>query len=120
MITKNHLFRSFIPYLLLLILLTSSKLFAQVEHEASSKALGLKKVISDSLPPKTTHPYSLNLKADQFICGVVNQISVDVVVKIVGPDGQKVQTFDWPQRGPERFHFESKDAGIYRIEVTPY
>lgn len=120
MTTKSVFLRSIIKSLLLLILLPSSILFAQEEIEAPSKTLELRKVISDSLPPKRTHPYILKLKADQFICGIVNQISVDVVVKIKGPDGQTVQTFDWPQRGPETFHFESKDTGVYRIEVRPY
>ncbi|MEM7204378.1 MAG: serine hydrolase [Planctomycetota bacterium] len=64
--------------------------------------------------------YSLDLAASQFVLGAVEQVSVDVVVTISGPAGQRVGRFDGPGRGAEEFQFESGAAGKYRIEVAPY
>ncbi len=102
-----------------LVLFTASITLAQ-EQQAPAKALELKEVLSDSLPPEAMHPYTIEVKADQFCYGLVNQISVDVVITVQGPDGQTVRTFDNPARGPEPVHFDSKEAGVYRIEVKPF
>ncbi len=69
------------------------------------------------------HTYTLEAEAGQFVCGAADQISVDVVVTVFGPDGKPIEEFDGPGRGPEVFQFETPpDAapGSYRIEVAPF
>ncbi|NKB87819.1 MAG: serine hydrolase [Acidobacteria bacterium] len=64
--------------------------------------------------------YTVETSGDYFLFGEVDQISVDVVVRILGPDGAEVASFDGPARGPERFVRQLDGAGIYQIEVTPF
>ena len=49
----------------------------------------------------------------------MNQISVDVAVRILKPNGQTLGNFDGLGRGPEQFIFETDSAGEYKIVVTP-
>ena len=100
-------------------LLSASWSVAQEEAE-SSRALELNKTLSDSLSPKGTHEYTIQLDADRFVYTEVNQISVDVVITIKNPDGNAVKTVDGPDRGPETILFDSDDAGLYRLEVKPF
>ena len=64
--------------------------------------------------------YAIELAADRFVYGVADQQTVDVVVKIFGPDGTLLDTFDGPARGPETFTFTTDEPGRYRIEITPF
>ncbi len=64
--------------------------------------------------------YALDLTADMFVYGEVNQIDVDVVVTVRDPEGGTLRTFDSPARGPEPYQFETETAGVYTIEVAPF
>jgi len=64
--------------------------------------------------------YTLDLGEVMYVFGHVDQISVDAVVTVVGPDGEEVATFDGPARGPETFSFTTERAGRYVIAVTPF
>jgi len=107
-------------FICLLTFLMASAAPAQEKQAAVIKSIEVKHELKDSLEPKETHAYTLTLTPDQFIYGEVNQISVDVVVTVKGPDGQNVLTIDGPAVGPEFFQFESKTEGVYRIEVKPF
>lgn len=63
--------------------------------------------------------FSLELAADRFVIGSADQISVDVVVTVVGPDGETLGWFDGPAVGAEVFRFESDEAGVYTVKVSP-
>lgn len=78
------------------------------------------RMLSDSLAATDRRVYAIELAEHHFVSGVVDQRTVDVVVTIIGPDGAHLGEFDGPGRGPEPFHFETKTAGNYRIEVTPF
>lgn len=75
--------------------------------------------LSRSLETGDTVVYLVDTESDYFVRGAVDQISVDVVVRILGPDGEVVRTFDGPARGPEYFQFETDVDGAYQIEVSP-
>jgi CubicO group peptidase (beta-lactamase class C family) len=62
----------------------------------------------------------VELGAGQFVYGEATQHTMDVVVTVLGPDGQEVSTVDVTARGPEPFSFTTEAAGTYRIEVTPF
>lgn len=78
------------------------------------------KEISDSLPAKSSHSYNIELDSAQFVYGFVNQKTVDVAVKVLNPEGKPAAQFDGPGRGNEYFYFETKSAGKYTVQVTPF
>jgi CubicO group peptidase (beta-lactamase class C family) len=73
-----------------------------------------------SLDTGDTVRYVLDVKSDYFVRGAVDQVSVDVVVRILRPDGRVVRTIDGPDRGLERFQFETDEEGAYQIEVIAF
>ncbi len=66
------------------------------------------------------HTYSIQATRNQFVRGTADQHTVDVVVKVIDPEGKELRTFDSPARGRELFEFITEQAGVYRIEVTPF
>jgi CubicO group peptidase (beta-lactamase class C family) len=82
--------------------------------------LVLEKSIPDSLPRNGSKSYTLTLAQNRFIYGEVDQITIDVVVRIFDPEGKKLGEFDGPARGPELFKFTAVKAGVYRIDVSPF
>ena len=65
------------------------------------------------------HAYRVDLEAGQFLRAVVNQRGIDLVVSVIGPDGQKIAEVDSPTgaNGPEPVSFAPKVSGAYRLEV---
>jgi len=63
--------------------------------------------------------FRVHLEKGALASGFADQVSVDVVVKVFGPDGQLLGEFDNPARGPEPFQFTS-EGGVYKIVVTPF
>ena len=66
-----------------------------------------------------TARYTVELGEDYFVFGEVNQISVDVNVRLLGPEGREVGRFGGLGRGGERFSSQTTDAGVYTVEVIP-
>jgi CubicO group peptidase (beta-lactamase class C family) len=87
---------------------------------AQDTALKRGDALSASLDTGDTVRYVLDTKSDYFVRGAVDQVSVDVVVRILRPDGRVVRTIDGPARGLERFQFETDAEGVYQIEVIPF
>lgn len=73
-----------------------------------------------TLQPKEPKVYQLQLDSGTFLYGFVNQITVDVEVKLVDELDKEISSFDSPARGPETFSFEIKKTGNYRLEVVPF
>lgn len=65
------------------------------------------------------HTYQINLETGQFLRAVFMQRGVDIIVKVFGPDGQKIAEVDSPNgaQGPEPVSVIAKSAGVYRFEV---
>lgn len=80
----------------------------------------LQESIEASLSLGEADNYSFNAEAGQFVFGEANQLTVDVIVKVFGPDQTKMAEFDGPASGPEQFTFETNASGVHRIEVTPF
>ena len=64
--------------------------------------------------------YTIKAGANFFVLGEVDQLTVDVVVRILDPEGRQLRQIDGPDRGPEVFAFETGDAGRYSIEISPF
>jgi CubicO group peptidase (beta-lactamase class C family) len=67
-----------------------------------------------------TARYTVQLGDDYFLYGEVNQISVDVIVRLIGPEGNQRGRFDGLARGGERFSRQTTAAGVHTIEVIPF
>ncbi|TVQ08758.1 MAG: serine hydrolase [Balneolaceae bacterium] len=76
--------------------------------------------VHTTLPATGIHTFTIVLEPDYFVHGFVNQESVDVVVTIYNPEGEKAAEFDGPAIGKEFFQFTTKAGGVYRIEVRPF
>ena len=65
------------------------------------------------------HTYPLRLKASDYVKLVVEQGGIDVVVRLVGPDGTVIQEVDSPNgiQGPEPISCIVDQAGGYVIEI---
>ena len=75
---------------------------------------------ADSLAAEEVHRYALELPAGSFVFGEVDQQTVDVVVRVFGPDDRQILSADGPARGAEAFQFDTDTAGTYRVEVAPF
>ncbi|MFG1691295.1 serine hydrolase domain-containing protein [Gemmatimonadota bacterium] len=100
--------------------LTILALSASILSAQESQRISLGRSIDGTLASESRHSYTLELEANAFVHGEVNQIDVDVVVKILDPDGEELREFDSPARGPEPFQFETESEGTFVIEVTPF
>lgn len=99
---------------ILLFLISSTLAFAQ------DTPLSVDNRIENSLMTGDVDGYSFEAGEAYFIRGQVNQVSVDIVVKIFKPDGELLNEIDRPARGPEHFQFLTEQEGTYRIEVSPF
>ena len=95
-------------------------LLALAPAVAAQQSLQLGEPVERDLATGDAHAYALDLPAGQFVLGAADQQTVDVVVTLAGPDGERVRAFDQPARGPEPFQFATDAAGVYTLTVTPY
>jgi CubicO group peptidase (beta-lactamase class C family) len=110
-------FRRAMPPMVLMAAVTCSA-FAQPGIE--SAPLDLREAVERSLETGDVHSYTFELDESQFVYLVANQKTVDVKVTVYNPAGETVGVYDGPARGPESVQFFSQDAGVYRVEVTPF
>lgn len=73
---------------------------------------------TDTVAPGGTRGYTVDLAADHFVYGEVDQRTVDVRITVRDPAGKPVERVDGRRRGVEPFHFEAREPGTYRIEVA--
>jgi CubicO group peptidase (beta-lactamase class C family) len=76
--------------------------------------------LNRTLTKGSEHNYTLALDKDMFVFGHADQKTVDVVIKITGPDGELIGQFDSPARGKESFRFTTEKEGSYVIHITPF
>jgi hypothetical protein len=67
------------------------------------------------------HDYKVSLKAGQFLHLVVDQRGIDVVVRVIGPDGKRIAEVDSPNgdSGPEPVQVVAAAAGDFLVEIRP-
>jgi len=86
----------------------------------TSTQLSVGEKVEEALKTGETDRFALTLEADNFVFGYANQKTVDVVITIIGPNGEQVGTFDNPARGRESFQFNTEQAGDYIFEISPF
>jgi CHAT domain-containing protein len=84
------------------------------------RVLELGQPIERELKGGESHSYQIALAAGQYVHVVAEQIGIDVVVKVFGPDGKLVMEVDSPNgtQGPEPVMLVADIAGTYRLEVS--
>jgi CubicO group peptidase (beta-lactamase class C family) len=87
---------------------------------AQATPLSVGSPVSGSLEPADTVAYTVSAGQDYLVRGAVDQISVDVIVRILHPTGRVVSTVDGPAEGPEQFQFETDAEGDWQIQVIPF
>lgn len=78
---------------------------------SAAQDLSVGERIAATLEPSSRHTYTVHAPKDFFVYEVVNQLTVDVVVRILGPERTQVARFDSPARGPESFQFSPTASG---------
>ena len=67
------------------------------------------------------HTYRIRLAADQFFKAIIEQDGIDVVARLLGPDGKEIMGFNSESRlrGQESVWQVAEAAGEYRLVVEP-
>lgn len=75
--------------------------------------------VRGAVAPGDTVVYVVQAGADYLVRGSVDQVSVDVALRVVGPDGDQVTRIQGAERGRDPFQFETEEAGVHRLQVIP-
>jgi len=95
-------------------------LTAAAPASAQSSELLRGRAVPGTLATGDTARYTVTAAASAFVWGVVDQRTVDVVVRVLSPDGTPLVRVDGPDTGPERFRFETKVAGAHQVQVIGF
>ncbi|HNJ44389.1 MAG TPA: hypothetical protein PKZ53_28160, partial [Acidobacteriota bacterium] len=77
------------------------------------------KIINQELKGGEVNRFQIRLKARQFLDLSVEQQGIDVVVRLLGPDGKRVTEVDSPNGpdGPEPVVLIVRQSGTYTLEI---
>ncbi|MBI4746970.1 MAG: tetratricopeptide repeat protein [Acidobacteria bacterium] len=77
------------------------------------------KTVERELKGGEKHRFSVQLSANDLLKLVVNQNGIDVVVRLLGPDGKTVQEVDNPNgiQGEEPLSWIAEQTGSYTLEI---
>jgi CubicO group peptidase (beta-lactamase class C family) len=102
------------------LILPASLLLLAGSAVAQAPVLARGVAVAGTLAAGDTARYTVNAAAGSFVWGTVEQQSVDVVVRVLGPDGGQLALVDGPATGPERFRFETRVEGAHQVQVIPF
>ena len=105
--------RQFLPALCIALLVV----VAATDLSAQTTELRRGRTLSGSLAAGDTARYTFEARENDFVLGEVNQISVDVTIRVLDPDGEQRARFGGLGRGPERFAGQPSVAGTYTVEL---
>lgn len=110
------------PVAVLLLAACVAAFFVAVPAAGQSvdRALTVAESTADSLGADDEHSYTIELSSDEFVYGVADQHTVDVVIEVQSPDGSELARIDITGEGPEPFQFETEAEGVHRLVVTPF
>ncbi len=94
----------------LLAILAATGVSAQTE-------LQQRRTLSGSLSTGDTARYTVQADEDDFILGEVNQISIDVTIRILDPDDTQLGRIGGLGRGHQRFSGRTSASGTYTVEL---
>jgi CubicO group peptidase (beta-lactamase class C family) len=76
--------------------------------------------VAGTLADGDTATFVVDAAAESYVLGEVDQRTVDVVVRVLDPEGRQIRRVDGPARGAELFWFETEEAGAHRVQVIPF
>ena len=91
--------------------------FGAGELAAQDAELSQGRTLPGTLAAGDTLRYTIDADEGTFLLGEVNQLSVDVNVRILRPDGTPVAGFGGLGKGVERYAGRTPAAGTYTVEV---
>ena len=113
--------RQFIPRLraaLLAVLpLLAATLFTATDLSAQTTELRRGRTVSAMLASGDTARYTIQSDENDFVLGEVNQISVDVIIRVLDPEGSQLGRFGGLGRGALRFGGRTTSAGTHTVEL---
>jgi CHAT domain-containing protein len=91
-------------------------------NQNARQKLEVGKPIERELSGGEAHIYEMALEASQYFGGVVVQRGIDVVVRVIAPDGKLLMELNTRNglQGDEFVGFITEAAGIYRLMVIAY
>ncbi len=104
----------------LALLATAIASVGTLSAQPAPRALQRGTAIAATLASGDTARFTIDADAKTFVWGVVDQRSVDVVVRVLAPDGTPLARVDGPDRGDERFRFETRAAGAHQVQVLGF
>jgi CHAT domain-containing protein/tetratricopeptide (TPR) repeat protein len=118
--------RSIAAALLTILTLTSTVLFAQQLTSANQSleqipTLVMGVPVSREIGASEVHSYRITLASGQYARLVIDQRGLDLVVRVVGPDGRQLKEVDSPNgnQGPELVSVVAEENGTYQVEIRP-
>ncbi len=101
------------------ILARTLPLQSQPQTAPAATVLELGKPIERELAGGQSHSYQITLTEGQFVSVVVGQRGIDVLVRLLGPDGKQINESDYEIRswGREVVSQVAEVAGSYRLNV---
>jgi len=100
-----------------------SMFVAALARAAEPPMLTLGQTVKRTLTVGESHEYRVKLKDNQYLLLAAAQLSINVVLRFYGPDGEQIVEVGnsrWTDSGSESVSFFSKAKGDYRIEIAPF
>src|SRR5262249_18319951 len=112
----------FLVFVLFCILLSPVEAKPQRGGAAPGEMLQAGVPVARTMARGQVHTFSVPLRQDDFAQVIVDQKGVDVIVRVISPDGKTVEEFDSPNGaiGPENVSVVAVTAGTYSIQVVPF
>lgn len=83
--------------------------------------LRLGEPLARELEPADTHAYRVSVESGQLVFIAVDQQGIDVIVRLLDPDGELLQEVDGPVPfGMEELPFSPQASGEYTVEIRAY
>ena len=106
----------FIPSLRAALLAAFALLVAVTDLSAQAE-LRRGRTVPATISPGDTARYTVDANENHFVLGEVNQISVDVTIRVLDPDGTQLGRFGGLGRGHLRFGGRTTSAGAHTVEL---
>ena len=116
-LTLHHLLHHCLPgfYRIFLFLLAFGIAVTEVSAQAAELRRG--RTVAATLAAGDTARYTFDADEDRFVLGEVNQISVDVTIRVLDSDGTQLGRFGGLGRGHLRFGGRTTSAGALTFEL---
>jgi CHAT domain-containing protein len=92
----------------------------RLDYQPPDSVLQLGVPVKSQMAGKEVHAYQMTLAQGQYVCVVVEQLGIDVSVRILGPDKKSLIEMDSPNglRGTESVSIVAQVPGVYTLELS--